>query len=166
MLKAVGEFIAFHVQPLQGIGMKYMFRLMGLAFAGLASLSASGQNYPVKPVTLVIPFPPGGSTDIVGRIVAEQPFTPCLIGSCVRKKLGCEKFRSSTCQIRLVIFAQVPTAPGATPKAAAYACSAVHPRSSRPVMGLRKSDQSSRDWFWHCAPGSRYPRFCQTAIGT
>lgn len=52
--------------------MKYMFRLMGLAFAGLASLSASGQNYPVKPVTLVIPFPPGGSTDIVGRIVAEQ----------------------------------------------------------------------------------------------
>ena len=52
--------------------MKIMVRLMGLALAGLASLSASGQNYPVKPVTLVIPFPPGGSTDIVGRIVAEQ----------------------------------------------------------------------------------------------
>ncbi len=52
--------------------MKFMVRLMGLALAGLASLSAFGQNYPVKPVTLVIPFPPGGSTDIVGRIVAEQ----------------------------------------------------------------------------------------------
>ena len=52
--------------------MKFMVRLMGLAFAGLISFSASGQNYPVKPVTLVIPFPPGGSTDIVGRIVAEQ----------------------------------------------------------------------------------------------
>jgi tripartite-type tricarboxylate transporter receptor subunit TctC len=52
--------------------MKIMVRLMGLAIAGLASLSAFGQNYPVKPVTLVIPFPPGGSTDIVGRIVAEQ----------------------------------------------------------------------------------------------
>jgi tripartite-type tricarboxylate transporter receptor subunit TctC len=43
-----------------------------MAFAGLISFSAFGQNYPVKPVTLVIPFPPGGSTDIVGRIVAEQ----------------------------------------------------------------------------------------------
>lgn len=52
--------------------MKFMVRLMGLAFAGLISFSASGQNYPGKPVTLVIPFPPGGSTDIVGRIVAEQ----------------------------------------------------------------------------------------------
>lgn len=52
--------------------MKSMVRLMGLVFAGLISSSALGQNYPVKPVTLVIPFPPGGSTDIVGRIVAEQ----------------------------------------------------------------------------------------------
>jgi tripartite-type tricarboxylate transporter receptor subunit TctC len=52
--------------------MKCMVRLMGLAFAALTSLSAFGQNYPVRPVTLVIPFPAGGSTDIVGRIVAEQ----------------------------------------------------------------------------------------------
>lgn len=52
--------------------MKFMVRLMGLAFAGLISFTAFGQNYPVKPVTLVIPFPPGGSTDIVGRIVAEE----------------------------------------------------------------------------------------------
>jgi tripartite-type tricarboxylate transporter receptor subunit TctC len=52
--------------------MKFMVRLMGLAFVGLISFSAFGQNYPVRPLTLVIPFPPGGSTDIVGRIVAEQ----------------------------------------------------------------------------------------------
>ena len=32
----------------------------------------------------------------------------CPNGSCVRKKLGCEKFRSSTCQIRLVIFTRYP----------------------------------------------------------
>jgi tripartite-type tricarboxylate transporter receptor subunit TctC len=38
-------------------------------FCGL-SLEALGQ-YPAKPLTLIIPFPPGGSTDIVGRVAAE-----------------------------------------------------------------------------------------------
>ncbi len=52
--------------------MRFIVRLISLAFVGLMSFSAFGQNYPVKPVTLVIPFPAGGSTDIVGRIVAEQ----------------------------------------------------------------------------------------------
>jgi tripartite-type tricarboxylate transporter receptor subunit TctC len=33
--------------------------------------NACGQAYPSRPVTLIIPFPPGGSTDIIGRIAAE-----------------------------------------------------------------------------------------------
>jgi tripartite-type tricarboxylate transporter receptor subunit TctC len=34
--------------------------------------SAAAQDYPSKPVRLIIPFPPGGSNDVVGRMVALQ----------------------------------------------------------------------------------------------
>jgi tripartite-type tricarboxylate transporter receptor subunit TctC len=34
--------------------------------------AASAQDYPTKPVRLIIPFPPGGSNDVVGRVIATQ----------------------------------------------------------------------------------------------
>ena len=52
-----------------------MSRLMrGVFLLGLAGLaqSAMAQSYPAKPVRMVIAFPPGGSTDIVGRIVSQK----------------------------------------------------------------------------------------------
>ena len=41
-----------------------------LAALALAS-TAHAQRYPAKPVRLIVPFPPGGSSDVVGRIVVD-----------------------------------------------------------------------------------------------
>src|SRR5262245_50846729 len=33
---------------------------------------AAAQEYPTRPVRLIIPFPPGGSNDVVGRVFATH----------------------------------------------------------------------------------------------
>ena len=44
----------------------------GAAAVVLARTSASADDYPARPVTLIIPFPPGGSTTIVIRSVSDK----------------------------------------------------------------------------------------------
>ncbi len=55
--------------------------------AALAALAAPYQAratdpYPAKPIRLIIPFPPGGSNDVVGRVIATQ------LGERLHKELG------------------------------------------------------------------------------
>nr|WP_216294351.1 tripartite tricarboxylate transporter substrate binding protein [Delftia acidovorans]MCA1069133.1 hypothetical protein [Delftia acidovorans] len=52
--------------------MNHILRAMALALAALAAFSASAQAWPDRPVTLVVPFPAGGSTDQVARAVAPR----------------------------------------------------------------------------------------------
>ena len=47
---------------------KLIFVVALLAFAGIAR----AQTWPSRQITLIVPFPPGGSTDVVARIMAER----------------------------------------------------------------------------------------------
>jgi tripartite-type tricarboxylate transporter receptor subunit TctC len=38
----------------------------------LSSVAMAADDYPNRPVRMIIPFPPGGSNDVVGRLVAKQ----------------------------------------------------------------------------------------------
>ena len=53
--------------------MKILLRVTTLLFASLAVTGpVAAQQYPAKPIRMIIGFPPGGGTDIVGRIVGQR----------------------------------------------------------------------------------------------
>src|ERR1700682_3705987 len=49
--------------------MKFLKHLAAAAFA--ATALASQAAYPEKPITMIVPFPPGGPTDLVARVIGK-----------------------------------------------------------------------------------------------
>jgi len=51
--------------------MKIITRIVAVALAA-AALQVSAQNYPTRPVRVIIAFPPGSATDIIGRVISAK----------------------------------------------------------------------------------------------
>jgi tripartite-type tricarboxylate transporter receptor subunit TctC len=54
--------------------MRVLFRLLpvAMALAALAPAAYAQQGYPTRPIRLIVPYPAGGATDVVARIVVEK----------------------------------------------------------------------------------------------
>lgn len=55
--------------------MKITRILMTIAAGALAAsmpFATQAQDYPSKPITLIVPYPPGGSADLIGRVLADK----------------------------------------------------------------------------------------------
>ena len=52
--------------------MKFSVVAACIALAAVLAAPAGAQTYPVKPIRLVVPFPPGGAVDAIGRIIGQK----------------------------------------------------------------------------------------------
>lgn len=52
--------------------MQTLLLAVAATWFAFAAAPAAGQTWPTKPLRLIIPFPPGGATDFLGRIVAQK----------------------------------------------------------------------------------------------
>ena len=52
--------------------MSFTRQVMRTLFVAVTSGGAVAQDYPVKPIRLIVPFGPGGTTDILSRVIGER----------------------------------------------------------------------------------------------
>ena len=50
---------------------QFLHWVAGTAALPAVSRSALAQSYPTRPIIMIVPFPAGGPTDAIGRIIAE-----------------------------------------------------------------------------------------------
>lgn len=51
---------------------KFVCLPLAMGMLACAAFSAAAQQYPTRPIRVIVPFPPGGGVDIVGRTVGER----------------------------------------------------------------------------------------------
>jgi tripartite-type tricarboxylate transporter receptor subunit TctC len=61
----------WRTNPWNGNGMKMLRAILMVTFVGQV-LTAAAQGYPTRPITMVVPFSPGGPTDTIARILSES----------------------------------------------------------------------------------------------
>ena len=52
--------------------MKHHFRSIAFGVCALFAVTVSAQEFPTRPITIVVPYPPGGATDTLARIVSKS----------------------------------------------------------------------------------------------
>jgi tripartite-type tricarboxylate transporter receptor subunit TctC len=62
--------MVFPALPSRSVSSRLMATVIALLAIAAPFVPATAQDYPTKPIKLIIPYPPGGATDVIGRIVA------------------------------------------------------------------------------------------------
>jgi len=72
MLRDVPPALPIAGIKMEGANMKKLIVALALAATFGSIGRAPAQTYPSRPITMVVPYPPGGSTDVIGRLLVER----------------------------------------------------------------------------------------------